>query len=65
VHGLLVDPTDIGALARALARLCAEPGLRTTMGAAARERFRREFTLERQVRAMEDLYRELAGGRAS
>jgi glycosyltransferase involved in cell wall biosynthesis len=63
VHGFLVEPADRAALAHALARLVNEPQLRVAMGSAARARFLAEFTLERQARTMEDLYRELAGRR--
>lgn len=40
---LLVPPGDAGALADALVRLAAEPSLRRRLGAAARQRARREF----------------------
>jgi glycosyltransferase involved in cell wall biosynthesis len=36
-HGLLVPPGDAGALAAAMAKLCAEPETRLTMGAAVAE----------------------------
>jgi len=63
VHGYLVNPTDAGALRAALERLLRDRGHTAAMGAAARARFRSEFTLERQLRAMESLYQELAGRR--
>jgi len=63
VTGLLVAATDIDALAHALDRLLADAGLRERMGGAGRARFESQFTLERQVAAMESLYSELAGAR--
>lgn len=61
--GILVDPHDVGEIARALDRLAdVEP--RRTMGAAARARFERHFTLEEHVERMRVLYRSLVcGGR--
>lgn len=59
--GLLIEPGDPDALAAALARLGAAPGLRGGMGAAGRARFEREFTAEAAVRRYEALYRELVG----
>lgn len=61
--GVLVDPTDVGGLARALQRLIADGSLRKRMGSAGRERFQESFTLERQVSAIENVYRELLGSR--
>jgi glycosyltransferase involved in cell wall biosynthesis len=60
-HGLLVEPTDGAALATALSRLIADPAERRRMGEAARRRFRDEFTLSRQVKAVESVYRRLLG----
>jgi glycosyltransferase involved in cell wall biosynthesis len=64
VHGFLVDPTDRSALSLALGRLVTDEALRRRMGAAARERFQREFTLSRQVRAVESVYLEALGLRS-
>jgi len=52
--GLLVPPGDTAALARAMARLAADTGLRRRMGEAARERSR-AFSLERILDLWEDL----------
>ena len=46
VDGLLVAPGDVGALRDALERLLADPGLRERLGAAARKRAQREFSLD-------------------
>jgi len=61
VTGLLVDPLRIDDIANALDRM-ADPALRATMGAAARERFERRYTLEAQAARMESLYRSLVRG---
>lgn len=57
--GLLVPPDDPPALARAVARALDEPGL----GAAGRERARREFSVARMADETVALYRSLAAGR--
>jgi glycosyltransferase involved in cell wall biosynthesis len=69
VHALLVPPEDADALAAALERAVAEPELRARLGAAARDRRRREFAmdpmLDRVIALYERLWRdaeERAGG---
>ncbi|MDP4002924.1 glycosyltransferase family 4 protein [Methylobacterium sp. NEAU K] len=48
-HGILVPPRDPTALARALARLAADPALRRSLGEAARSRLERDFSEEAAV----------------
>ena len=59
--GMLVRPRDAASLADALGRLSADARLRRDLGAAARERMLDVFSLEREVRAYEDLYAEALG----
>src|SRR6185295_4812470 len=47
--GLLVPPSDVEALSRALVRLAREPALRARLGACGAERVRGSFGLERMV----------------
>jgi glycosyltransferase involved in cell wall biosynthesis len=57
--GLLVPRGDHGALADALVRFARDPSLRTRMGACARENVLRQFSIERLLNDIEDLYEEL------
>ncbi|GJF32009.1 glycosyl transferase family 1 [Kitasatospora sp. NE20-6] len=54
-HGLLVPPGDPAALAAALGRLAADPGLRERLGTAARERSR-GFDVAGAQRTIEQVY---------
>ena len=58
--GILVPPGDVDALAGAIRRLVEDPGLRERLGAAARQRYLKMFTVERMVRQYAELYNELA-----
>lgn len=59
--GILVAPEDAGALAEALRSLAASPERRSSLGAAARQRVLERFSVGHEVRAHEDLYREVLG----
>ncbi len=57
--GILVDYDDPGQLSGAIARLLADDGLRASMGAAGRERVRREFNWDSVTSRILDIYKEL------
>ncbi len=57
--GILIPPRDPASLAAAIEQLFASPNLRTRMGAAARQKFLTEFTLERMVTETEKLYHQV------
>lgn len=57
--GFLVDVGDTAAMARALARTLADPGLARRLGEAGRRRALARFAPEAIVDAYEDLYRRL------
>jgi glycosyltransferase involved in cell wall biosynthesis len=58
--GLLVPPDDVDALARALKRALADPGLATRMGEAGRARVERDFSLAASTARVLSLYSEAA-----
>jgi glycosyltransferase involved in cell wall biosynthesis len=58
VTGLVVPPADSAALAAALRRLAEDVGLRSKLGAQARERALGTFTREAMARATLDVYRK-------
>jgi len=58
--GLLFDPDDPVAIARAIRSLWTEPDLRSRLGGLGRERLR-QFSLDGMARHMRALYRRLAG----
>ncbi len=60
VTGLLVDPADEAALARAVARLLDDPVLSSTLAAAGARRVEERFPVARMVDGYLRLYRELA-----
>jgi sugar transferase (PEP-CTERM/EpsH1 system associated) len=57
--GLLVQPGSEDALHSALDRLISDPDLREQLAQAGRERVAADFTIERMVKHIEDLYEEL------
>ena len=61
VSGLIVPARDAAAIARAVARLYDDPGLRSRLGAAARERIRTHFRIQDTIDKTERLYRDLMG----
>jgi glycosyltransferase involved in cell wall biosynthesis len=58
VTGLLVPPRDVDALRAALERLLGDAELRAALGAAARERAQREFSLDAAAEALVAVYEE-------
>ncbi len=60
--GRLVEPGDVAGLAAALAELSAGKGVRRRLGAAGRERVRRDFGWDRIAERTLALYAELLGG---
>ncbi len=63
IEGIVVPVRDVGQMAAALGRLAADPGLRVRMGAAARNRILKEFTLARQAEAFTRLLENVRGCR--
>jgi glycosyltransferase involved in cell wall biosynthesis len=62
--GVLVDPTDVGAIREALRGLLADPDRRAQLAAAAREAARTEFSWELESRRLVGLYDRLLEARA-
>jgi glycosyltransferase involved in cell wall biosynthesis len=61
--GLLVPSGDPNALAAAITKLAADPGLRARLGATARERILRRYSAQRLVSEIHELYEELLARR--
>jgi rhamnosyl/mannosyltransferase len=57
--GIVVPPSQPAALADALNRLLQNPTLRQQMGASGRQRVLTEFTIERMVERIEQVYLQL------
>ena len=58
--GVLVPPRDAEGLAAAIVNLLGDPNRRARLGAAARDRVRESFSVERMVRRTLDAYARLA-----
>ncbi len=56
VTGLVVSPRSPKALAGAIKRLTADPGLRASMGAAGRARVLENFTVDKMIQGVEETY---------
>lgn len=59
VSGLVVPPADPAALAIALDKLLSNPELRRQYGANAQKRIQEEFSLEKMLERVEQIYRSL------
>lgn len=59
VSGRIVPHDDPAAIAAAITELASDPAHRERMGRAARERIRRDFSIEQTIRRTRDLYEEL------
>ena len=60
--GLLVPPDDSAAMASAMVRLSAEPGLREALGEAGHRRVVQRFGLDRMVDETIEIYRSVCAG---
>ncbi|HEX2545900.1 MAG TPA: glycosyl transferase family 1, partial [Ramlibacter sp.] len=58
--GLVVPPSDPGALRQAMCRLWADPDAAERMGQSAESRYRTHFTARQMVDSYVSVYRELA-----
>lgn len=59
VDGVLVEPDDAEAVARAVVGVLTSPGLAARLGAEARKRITRDYDIRQCVSSMEGLYEEL------
>ena len=64
VSGIVVPVRDPDAIAAAIRKLIADPGLRRRLGEAARERIRTQFRIEDTIEQTLAMYRGLAAGDA-
>jgi glycosyltransferase involved in cell wall biosynthesis len=64
-HALLVPPTDVAALARAVGRVLDEPDVAAGLAGAARERALEEYTSDALAERVGNLYRAVLARRAA
>jgi glycosyltransferase involved in cell wall biosynthesis len=64
-HALLVPPTDVAALARAVGRVLDEPDVAAGLAGAARERALEEYTSDALAERVGNLYRAVLARPAS
>lgn len=57
--GFIVDVTDPGQMAERIELLLSNPALRKTMGDRAREKMQKEFSVDRMITTMEDVYEQI------
>jgi colanic acid/amylovoran biosynthesis glycosyltransferase len=60
-EGFVVPVRDVEMLADRIEKLVRDPHLRASMGAIARQRAEREFSIARQVKGFEDIYEAVLG----
>ncbi len=60
--GIIIPVNDVEAIAQAIAKLYADPELRSRFGQAARERIGQHFNIKNTIRQTADVYRELVEG---
>lgn len=58
VDALIVPPADVGALARALARLLEDPDVARRLGVAAMARATKDFSMDRMITELESILRD-------
>jgi glycosyltransferase involved in cell wall biosynthesis len=58
--GILVEPGDVGGLARGLGRLLTEPGTAAAFGSAARRKAAKDFDASKILETINSLYERLA-----
>jgi len=65
ITGILVEPKQPFALARAISRLLSDQELRERMGAAGKQRIQEAFSVERMVDSYSELYESVLSGAAA
>ncbi len=59
VNGILLDPSNVNQLADAMNSVITDKDLRRSMGQNSRIKFRNEFTLEKMVDSIEEVYKSV------